>query len=144
METTTRQRALAAGAALILGAAVLAAVLPSSGTTAAAPPPREVRSADGEVVSITLPDEDPTTYVPPGPHREQFTAQCRLCHSPRLVLTQPRLPEKNWAAVVHKMVATYGAELSPDEEKALVEYLVAVRGPEPPPTAPTGPRQRLD
>jgi hypothetical protein len=87
-------------------------------------------AADKQVVSIELPFEDPATYVPAGPNVAQFTAYCRLCHSPRLVLTQPRLPEKKWAEVVKKMVVTYGAQIPPDQEPLLVQYLMTVRGPE--------------
>jgi hypothetical protein len=68
--------------------------------------------------------------IPDGPNREQFIALCRLCHSTRLILTQPRFPEKKWAEVVHKMVAVYGAPLLPEEEQSVVAYLTAVLGPE--------------
>ncbi len=79
------------------------------------------------VYSIQLPYEfEPD--VPLGQHRAQFTAVCGLCHSPRLALTQPLLTEAQWKASVHKMVAVYGAPLSPPEEASVVAYLMAVRG----------------
>jgi len=82
------------------------------------------------VYSIVLPfDEKP--QVPHGPNREQFAAQCRLCHSPRFVLSQPPLTEKKWTEVVHKMVAVYGAPIPADQEPVIVNYLMAVRGPAP-------------
>jgi hypothetical protein len=80
----------------------------------------------GPVVSIELPHAN--LKLPPGPHRDRFQVSCTLCHSPRLALTQPPFPEKEWAEVVHKMVATYGAPLDPEEEREVVAYLTAVHG----------------
>jgi len=59
-----------------------------------------------------------------------LTAYCRLCHSPRLVLTQSRLSEKKWVKVVRKMVAVYGVPIPPDLQPAVVAYLMAVGGPD--------------
>jgi hypothetical protein len=80
----------------------------------------------GPVVRIDLPHAE--TEVPPGPHRERFQVACTVCHSPRLVFTQPRFAEKKWAEVVHKMVAVYGAPISLQEEREIASYLAAVRG----------------
>jgi hypothetical protein len=84
---------------------------------------------DKPVYHIDLPYEEP--YVPPGPNHQQFTALCRLCHSPRLALNQPLLTEKKWGEVVHKMVAVYGAPLTPTQERDVVAYLTAVHGRKP-------------
>lgn len=131
-----RRRSLRAGAVLVVFVAVLAEWLPLEG-----PAPRQSeqpeREAVGafagpavkEVFSIELPYEEP--HVPPGPHQEQFTAACRLCHSPRLVLTQPRLDRKKWNEVVGKMIHVYGAPISPDQAPNIVAYLMAVHGKEP-------------
>jgi hypothetical protein len=80
------------------------------------------------VPGITLPYQEPV--IPPGPNHEQFTALCRLCHSPSLVLTQPRFSEKKWSEVVHKMVTVYGAPIPAEQEREIVAYLVSIRGPE--------------
>jgi len=80
----------------------------------------------GPVCRIVLPDAAPV--VPEGPNRALFQANCRLCHSPRLVLTQPRLTEKQWGAVVKKMVNSYGALIAPEQERDIVAYLMEVRG----------------
>jgi hypothetical protein len=45
-------------------------------------------------------------------------------------MTQPTLSRKQWEAVVHKMVKTYGAPISPAEEGEVVEYLVTARSHE--------------
>jgi hypothetical protein len=133
----SRRRALWAGAALVLILAVLGVAVTSAGS-----PGRTDGRLPGEAVTaITLPYEEPP-HIPPGPNLAQFTAYCRLCHSPRLVLTQPRLPEKQWGAVVHKMVAVYGAPIPPDQEPALVAYLMAIRGPDPAPPLTLSTRTR--
>jgi len=82
------------------------------------------------VVRIDLPHED--FAAPPGPHRERFQVNCTICHSPRLAFTQPRLPEKKWQEVVHKMVIVYGAPAGPEVEREIVSYLTAVHGQTPP------------
>jgi hypothetical protein len=84
-----------------------------------------VQSA-GPIVSIELPHAN--LELPHGPHRDRFQVSCTLCHSPRLPLTQPPFPEKEWAEIVHKMVVTYGAPLDPEEEREVVAYLTAVHG----------------
>jgi hypothetical protein len=114
----SRWRSLAAGAVLVLTLAALGIAVHVGGPTGRRP----------SAWSIELPYEEPPR-VPPGPNVAQFTAYCRLCHSPRLVLTQPRLTGKRWGEVVRKMVTVYGAPIPPSQEPAVVEYLTAVRGP---------------
>ena len=112
-------------AALALGLAFLGAAMPWANKPAS-PPPAERPPADELASSLSLPDAWPA--IPDGPNRVQFEALCRLCHSPRLVLTQPRFPEKKWAEVVHKMVVVYGAPIPEDQERAIVTYLTTIRG----------------
>jgi hypothetical protein len=125
-----------AAAAATLVAAFLCLALPVAVARWGPPPlPPGIRPyestksqlARGTVVSIDLPFEEPV--VPDGPNRDEFVALCRLCHSTRLSLNQPRFPEKKWAEIVHKMVTVYGAPIPPDQEAPIVAYLVAVRGP---------------
>jgi hypothetical protein len=115
-----------AGGGLVGALALLSALLPAA-RPADASPPAEAVTSRGMVHSITLPDAAPA--IPDGPNRPQFTAYCRMCHSPRLPLTQPRMSQEKWAAVVTKMVKTYGAQIPADQEPAIVAYLTAVRGP---------------
>jgi hypothetical protein len=116
-----------AGGALVGALALLAAGIPAA-SPAGASPTGEAVTSRGMVHSITLPDAPPA--IPDGPNRPQFQAYCRLCHSPRMALTQPRMSQEKWSAVVTKMVKTYGAPIPPDQEPAIVAYLTAVRGPE--------------
>src|SRR5437764_5175337 len=62
-------------------------------------PPPAVAAADGlPVQTIVLPHVEPD--LPPGPHRETFIRYCTLCHSTRLVLTQPPFPTAKWEEAV--------------------------------------------
>lgn len=80
----------------------------------------------GPVYTIVLPHDEP--IAPPGPNRDQFEAFCTQCHSTRLVVNQPHLPEKKWGEIVHKMVIAYGAALPAEKEKDVVHYLNSIRG----------------
>ncbi len=96
---------------------------PAEGTAAPVRPPAP---AAGSVVSMNLPEA--ALLLPPGPNRGRFEDSCKICHSPRLVFTQPPLAEKQWSEVVHKMVAVYGAPLNAAEEREIVVYLNAILG----------------
>jgi sulfite dehydrogenase (cytochrome) subunit B len=74
--------------------------------------------------------------LPPGPGHDLFAAQCVVCHSPRYVVDQPVFPRKTWTAEVKKMVDSYGAMITPDQQKEIVDYLVYWHGKEDAPPAP--------
>jgi hypothetical protein len=78
------------------------------------------------VQTIVLPHDEPE--LPPGPHQRTFIASCTVCHSTRLVLTQPPLRRQQWVEVVRKMVKTYGAPITPEAETQIVDYLVTLPG----------------
>jgi mono/diheme cytochrome c family protein len=71
-----------------------------------------------------------TPDLPPGPYQDVFATQCVICHSPRYVINQPAFPRKTWTAEVHKMVKAYGAPIDPQQEREIVDYLVAWHGKE--------------
>jgi hypothetical protein len=111
----------------LLGAGVAFYGIQDPGAAAPAQPLRdESPSVQGPITRMDMPYDDPP--IPSGPHREEFRVACTVCHSPRLVFTQPVLTAKQWNAVVHKMVAVFGAPLSGEEEKEIVSYLQTVRG----------------
>jgi hypothetical protein len=111
----------------LLGTAVATYGIRDPADNAPVPPSKKgAESAQGTITRIAMPYDDPP--IPPGPHREEFRTACTACHSPRLVFTQPILNQKQWNAVVHKMVAVYGAPLSGEEEKQIVSYLQTVHG----------------
>jgi hypothetical protein len=78
------------------------------------------------VETIVLPHDEPE--IPFGPHRRTFVASCTICHSTRLVMTQPSFSKEGWVEVVHKMVKNYGAPITPDSEGQIVDYLMTIRG----------------
>jgi mono/diheme cytochrome c family protein len=59
---------------------------------------------------------------------QTFIANCGICHSPRYIQDQPKLPAKTWEAIVTKMRKTFGAPVSDSSAKIIVQYLVAVKG----------------
>ena len=69
--------------------------------------------------------------LPQAPHREEFQTSCLICHSAWLPFSQPQFRREKWAEIVHKMVAVYGAPVTPENEAKVVEYLLAA-GPQPP------------
>jgi hypothetical protein len=73
--------------------------------------------------SITLPDD--TTTLPTGPGVEAVTTNCLACHSPAMILTQPRLTRKTWEAEVEKMAKVYKAPIDAAAVPQIVDYLVA-------------------
>jgi hypothetical protein len=81
-----------------------------------------VLSAPGfsKPLKIELPPE--TAGFKPGPGAELATGQCLACHSAEYITTQPPMPASFWKASIEKMQKKYGAQISPDQTQALVEY----------------------
>ena len=78
------------------------------------------------VNTIVLPHDE--GELPSGPNQRTFAVSCTICHSTRLVMTQPSFARKQWTAVVEKMVKTYGAPINSETQEKIVDYLMAVRG----------------
>jgi mono/diheme cytochrome c family protein len=81
--------------------------------------------------------------LPPGPGRNEFAKQCVVCHSPRYVVDQPIFPRKTWTSEVQKMVKAYGAMITSDEQKEIVNYLVYWHGKEDAATVPALEKQAV-
>ena len=79
------------------------------------------------VQEITLPNV--AVNLAPGPNLETYQSHCLLCHSNRYVEIQPRFSRAVWDKEVKKMVDVYGAPINASDQQAIVEYLVAIRGP---------------
>ena len=73
--------------------------------------------------SVTLPED--TTTLPAGPGVEAVTTNCLACHSPAMILTQPRLTRKAWENEVEKMAKVYKAPIDQAAVPQIVDYLVA-------------------
>jgi len=58
------------------------------------------------------------------PGRAQVEANCGSCHSlDYIVLNSPFLDKNGWDASVTKMIKVFGAPISADDAKVIVEYL---------------------
>jgi cytochrome c5 len=88
----------------------------------------------GQAASITTlksPKVDvPTSdaMFPAGPGSDAINNNCLACHSADHVLNQPSLSREAWQEVVNKMITAYKAPVSPDDAKAIVDYLVRTKG----------------
>lgn len=64
-----------------------------------------------------------------GPGRAQVEANCGSCHSiDYIVLNSPFLDRNGWEASVTKMIRVFGAPISADDAKVIVEYLATNYG----------------
>ncbi|MBY0526948.1 MAG: hypothetical protein K2R98_26380 [Gemmataceae bacterium] len=94
------------------------------GTRGGEQPVAGIDPAPIAAVSFSPPLDEP---IPPvGPHRQVFQASCTICHSTRLILTQPNLNERQWMAVVDKMVKAYGAPLNEEQQRQVLTYLNSI------------------
>lgn len=70
--------------------------------------------------TITLPPESATLPA------EILTVNCTACHSPEMILTQPRLKPEQWQAEVTKMRGAYKAPIDEKDDPAIVAALLAL------------------
>jgi len=73
------------------------------------------------------------TYTPPlaeGKGREIVQSFCGICHSTTYITMQPPLPGATWEAIVHKMIATFGAPIPESEAQTIAAYLKSRYTPE--------------
>jgi sulfite dehydrogenase (cytochrome) subunit B len=60
----------------------------------------------------------------PGEGQETTQQQCAACHSVDYIVTNSKfLNGKGWNAEVSKMIHVFGANISPDDAKAIEAYL---------------------
>lgn len=78
-------------------------------------------------VTVTLPQSN--RAFPEGPGLETVKSNCVTCHSPGMILTQPRMPKAAWQAEVAKMRNVYKAPVDEKDVASIVDYLTAVKGP---------------
>jgi sulfite dehydrogenase (cytochrome) subunit B len=103
-------------------------VVPSSSSAQAINIPVSQLTMREPVRQIKLEYHQPD--LPPGPGHDVFATQCVICHSPLYVVNQPFFPRKVWTAEVQKMIKAYGAPITPDQEKDIINYLVSWHGRE--------------
>lgn len=74
--------------------------------------------------------EDDYRGLPPGEGREEVFGLCAACHSMKLV-TQQGLSRSTWKEVLVLMVEEHEmAELEPEDEKPVLDYLAKFYGPD--------------
>jgi hypothetical protein len=73
--------------------------------------------------SISLPEDDGAFPVRAG--SDAMTRNCAACHSPSMVLTQPKLKPEQWTGIIKKMKDVYKAPVNPADEPAIQAYLEA-------------------
>lgn len=117
-------------AVLIWGAVTLVAIAGHSQSSNAQTAKKTAKSsAANPVQTIELPQVP--SDIPPGPHLDTYRKDCLICHGSRYVTMQPRFSQGVWEKEIKKMVDAYGATIPDADQKEILEYLVAVRGPEP-------------
>ncbi len=67
-----------------------------------------------------------TVALPAGPGAELVTANCTACHSPEMILTQPRFAKPVWEAEVAKMIKVYKAPIAEADVPKIVDALVGM------------------
>lgn len=72
-------------------------------------------------VSVALPTSDEP--LPPGPNLALVRERCTACHSPGMILVQPKLKHEQWQATVAKMREAYKAPIPETDDDAIVAYL---------------------
>jgi hypothetical protein len=77
-------------------------------------------------LSVNLPDSD--RMFPDGPGADAINGYCLVCHSADMVLNQPAMSRKQWAAEVDKMRNAYKAPVPADQVEAIVAYLARFKG----------------
>ena len=79
-------------------------------------------------VAVELPfDESEYPDLGAGaPSADTINNNCRACHSPSMVMMQPRLTRAEWAGEVAKMRNVYKAPVAPGDDAAIVSWLVAM------------------
>jgi len=65
--------------------------------------------------------------LPPGKNVELVVGRCIICHSLETV-AQQRQDLAGWQAIIDRMVS-YGMPISPEEKRAILDYLVTSLGP---------------
>ncbi len=84
--------------------------------------------AGAQPKTITLPQDHAYGTLKPGPGAEVTDRACRSCHSGDYVVMQPRGDARQWEGVVTKMIKVFGANISPEDAKAIAAYLSSAYG----------------
>lgn len=78
--------------------------------------------------TIAMPPDDAYAGLRPGSGVETARQQCGSCHSTDYIVMQPRGSVRQWEAVVTKMIKVFGAPVSDQDARTIVEYLATQYG----------------
>lgn len=84
------------------------------------------------VKTIELPDDNAMAKLKPGPGADTAELNCMGCHSTDYIVRQPGADAEHWQAEVAKMIKLFGASISDEDAKVIVNYLATAYGPAPP------------
>jgi len=84
--------------------------------------------AGAEVRSPVDGGYSPTPALPEGRGVEKVSQRCGTCHGIEIV-AQQRLGRTEWSRVVDQMIE-FGAALTPDDRRDIVDYLSSYLGPD--------------
>jgi mono/diheme cytochrome c family protein len=75
-------------------------------------------------VALPAAADEPEINLKPGPGLDQVMGNCGACHSLVYIqMNSPFLNAAGWTAEVNKMIKAFGAPISDDDAKAIVDYL---------------------
>ena len=78
--------------------------------------------------TIPMPADHAYATLKAGPGVEVTRQQCVSCHSTDYIVMQPRGNARQWDGVVTKMIKVFGAPVSDQDAKTIVEYLATQYG----------------
>lgn len=80
----------------------------------------------GTKKTITLPPEK--VDLKPGKGMDTVATSCNVCHSVDYIPMQPNGTKEKWTAEVNKMIKVYGAPVSEENAKIIVDYIATYYG----------------
>ena len=78
--------------------------------------------------TIPMPADHAYATLKPGAGVEVTRQQCVPCHSTDYIVMQPHGNAKQWDGVVTKMIKVFGAPVSDQDARTIVEYLATHYG----------------
>lgn len=74
--------------------------------------------------TLTLPAD--ITSFPGGSANDVLMANCTGCHSPEMILNQPKLAADKWQGLIDKMRKAYHAPVAPADDARIIAALTAL------------------
>lgn len=75
--------------------------------------------------TVTAQADEKPVPLKDGPGHETVENTCSICHSLDYIRTNsPFMTPQIWEAEVNKMINAYGAPVSPEDAKTIIDYLV--------------------